>query len=122
MDFLSAAWIQRYKTLWNQDLDLVHGLKGFNALIEYGWDGESRPSAYLLVQDGRATDAHYAVPPATPDFVMKANPENWDRLRAGSLSGRAALLTKKLKFQGSMITAMKYMNPFNKSIELIGKV
>jgi len=122
MDFLSAAWMEHYKTLWNQDLDLVQGLKGFTALIEYGWEGESRPSAYLHVQDGRATATHYAVPPATPDFVMKASTENWGRLCDGSLSGRAALLTKKLKFQGSMITAMKYMNPFNKSIELIGKV
>lgn len=118
-DFLSARWIERYQSLWNQRPDLVEGLRGFNALIEYGWEDGSRPSAYLLVDDGRAVDSAWGEAPAKPDFVMKASAENWQRLLDGSLSGRAALLTKKLKFQGSMITAMKYMGPFEKSIALL---
>lgn len=118
-DFLSAGWIERYQSLWNQRDDLVEGLKGFSALIEYGWEDGSKPSAYLLVEDGRAVDRAWADSPAKPDFVMKASAENWQRLLDGSLSGRAALLTKKLKFQGSMITAMKYMGPFEKSIALL---
>lgn len=118
-DFLSAGWIERYQSLWNQRVDLVEGLKGFSALIEYGWEDGSKPSAYLLVEDGRAVDRAWGDSPAKPDFVMKASAENWQRLLDGSLSGRAALLTKKLKFQGSMITAMKYMGSFEKSIALL---
>ncbi|MFN3751999.1 MAG: SCP2 sterol-binding domain-containing protein [Thiobacillus sp.] len=118
-DFLSAGWLERYQSLWNQRPDLVEGLRGFNALIEYGWEDGSRPSAFLLVDDGRAVDRAWGDAPAKPDFVMKASVENWQKLLDGSLSGRAALLTKKLKFQGSMITAMKYMGPFEKSIALL---
>lgn len=120
-DFLSAAWIERYKELWNKDASLTAGLRGFTALIEYGWEDGSRPSAYLRVEDGVAVATAFGEAPGKPDFVMKASRENWQRLREGSLSGRAALLTKKLKFQGSMITAMKYMGPFEASIALLGK-
>jgi putative sterol carrier protein len=120
-DFLSAAWVERYKDLWNRHDTLTAGLQGFTALIEYGWEDGSRPSAYLRVEDGLAVAAAFGEAPAKPDFVMKASPENWQRLRDGTLSGRAALLTKKLKFQGSMITAMKYMKPFEASIALLGK-
>jgi len=35
---------------------------------------------------------------------------------------RAAMLTKKLKFKGSMITAMKYMSAFEESLRLMLKV
>lgn len=121
-DFLGAEWIRRYQALWNQEAELVAGLKGFNALIEYGWEDNRAPSAFLRVEDGRATATAYGQAPARPDFVMKASAENWQRLRDGSLSGRAALLTKKLKFQGSMITAMKYMGPFEKSLALLGRL
>jgi putative sterol carrier protein len=121
-DFLSAAWADRYKELWNRKETLVNGLKGFSALIEYGWEDGSRPSAYLEVQDGKAIATGFGEAPRKPDFVMKASPENWQRLREGTLSGRAALLTKKLKFQGSMITAMKYMGPFEQSIAMLGEV
>ncbi len=120
-DFLSAAWIQRYRDAWNNDAELVKGLKGFSALIEYGWEDGSKPSAWLRVEDGRAAATAWGTAPGVPDFVMKASAENWQRLRDGSLSGRAALLTKKLKFQGSMITAMKYMGPFERSIALLGR-
>ncbi|MCS6944123.1 MAG: SCP2 sterol-binding domain-containing protein [Sutterellaceae bacterium] len=120
-DFLTMAWAERYRAAWNADVKLTEGLRGFSALIEYGWADSAGPSVFLRVQDGRVVDiANSAV--GEPDFVMKASAENWRRMRDGTLSGRAALLTKKLQFKGSMITAMKYMGPFERSIELLGRV
>lgn len=121
-DFLTADWAERYKEAWNHEELLTRGLQGFSALIEYGWEDGSRPSVYLRVENGRVVTTAHSHPPGKPDFVMKATAENWQRLRDGSLSGRAALLTKKLKFQGSMITAMKYMGPFEASLALLGKI
>jgi hypothetical protein len=121
-EFLDAGWIERYRASWNADAQLVADLHGFDALIEYGWKNRDRPSAFIRVENGRATSAAWGEAPGKPDFVMLATPENWQRLRDGSLSGRAALLTKKLDFKGSMITAMKYMGPFEKSLALLGSV
>lgn len=122
MEFLSEAWIVSYFERWKNTPSLIEGLNGFSALIEYGWDGIDKPSAFLRVVNGAPTQCYFASAPAAPDFIMKAKPEIWDKMRKGELSGRAALLSRKLKFQGSMITAMKFMTPFNASIELIGRV
>lgn len=122
MEFLSEPWISAYKERWNRTPDLVEGLRGFTALIEYGWHELDRPSAFLRIENGEAKTTAHGAAPAKPDFVMKATPEVWQAIRDGSLSGRAALLSRKLKFQGSMITAMRYMGPFEKSIKLLGEV
>ncbi|GAB4174763.1 MAG: SCP2 sterol-binding domain-containing protein [Rhodocyclaceae bacterium] len=122
MDFLSREWMERYRDAWNAAEELVRGLAGFSALIEYGWQGEERPSAFLRIEDGRASGCAHGEAPGRPDFVMKATPEVWQAIRDGSLSGRAALLSRKLRFQGSMITAMKYMNAFEESIRLLGRI
>lgn len=119
--FLSLGWLRDYQALWNATPEIVDGLKGFDAWIEYGWVDGSPPGVYLRVADGHAADVTDVPPPHT-DFVMQATPENWRRIRSGELNGRAALLTRKLQFKGSMITAMRYMGPFNVSIALIGKV
>ncbi|MCX7945790.1 MAG: SCP2 sterol-binding domain-containing protein [Hydrogenophilus sp.] len=123
MQFLSPEWMARYREAWNANEKLVKGLSGFSALIEYGWADGSRPSVFLEVKDGEAVATYDRLPDGrSPDFVMHATEEVWQALRDGSLSGRAALLSRKLKFKGSMITAMRYMGPFEESIRLIGKV
>lgn len=119
--FLSPEWMEAYRAAWNSKSEIVDGLKGFDAWIEYGWAGAEAPSVYLRVDDGRATKIDSAVPLRT-DFSMRATPENWRRIVGRELNGRAALLTRKLQFKGSMITAMRYMTPFNASIELLGDI
>lgn len=119
--FLSPEWMEAYREAWNQRPEIVEGLKGFNAWIEYGWAGAEAASVYLRVDDGRATRTDTVAPTHT-DFVMHATPENWRRIYTRELNGRAALLTRKLQFKGSMITAMRYMTPFNASIALLGDI
>lgn len=119
--FLSPDWMRAYRDAWNADTEIVQGLQGFNAWIEYGWAGGEAPSVYLHVDNGRAAEVVETSPGKT-DFIMHASPENWRRIYSHELNGRAALLTRKLQFQGSMITAMRYMTPFNASIALLGSV
>jgi putative sterol carrier protein len=119
--FLSPDWMRDYQTAWNGRADIVEGLKGFHAWIEYGWADGGKPSVYLRVADGRAEDVREDVPKKT-DFVMHATAENWQKIYSGELNGRAALLTRKLQFKDSMITAMRCMGPFNASIALIAQV
>lgn len=121
MEFLSEEWIKAYKELWNKDADLINGLKDFSAKIKYFIDKSDKPAMMLVVKDGVATDASVASGDDF-DFELWASLENWERLKSGDLSPRSAMLTKKLKFKGSMITAMKYMSGFEKSLKLMGEV
>ncbi len=118
--FLSLEWMKAYKDLWNSKEDLIKELDGFNASIKYKIEGKD-PGVSLSVEKGVAKEVEEATKDKY-DFEMWADLDIWKRLATGDLGPKAALLTKKLKFKGSMITAMKYMSAFEKSITMMGEI
>lgn len=106
---------------WNKNEKLKSELSGFSASIKYYVEGKEDQAVELLVEKGvaksagRASNKNY-------DFELWASPENWKKLATGDMGPRAAMLTKKLKFKGSMITAMRYMSAFEESLRMMSKV
>jgi putative sterol carrier protein len=119
--FLSEEWIQLYKDEWNKNDKLVNDLKGFTASIKYFIEGKKDEAVELIVENGVAKSAGKA-DNKKYDFEMWATYDNWKILAKGEMGPKAAMLTKKLKFKGSMITAMKYMGPFEESLRMMGRV
>jgi len=119
--FLSEEWIQLYKDEWNKNDKLVNDLKGFTASIKYFIEGKEDEAVELIVENGVAKSAGKA-DNKKYDFEMWATYDNWKILAKGEIGPKAAMLTKKLKFKGSMITAMKYMGPFEESLRMMGRV
>ena len=119
--FLSEEWIQLYKDEWNKNDKLVNDLKGFTASIKYFIEGKEDEAVELIVENGVAKSAGKA-DNKKYDFEMWATYDNWKILAKGEMEPKAAMLTKKLKFKGSMITAMKYMGPFEESLRMMGIV
>ncbi len=119
--FLSEEWIKQYAEEWNRNEKLKEGLKKFSATIKYYIEGSDQPPVYIKVEKGEVKEAGLA-PDMKYDFEMWATPEDWKVLATGEMGPKAAMLTKKLKFKGSMITAMKYMGPFEESLRMMGKV
>ncbi len=119
--FLSEEWIQLYKDEWNKNDKLVNDLKGFTASIKYFIEGKEDEAVELIVENGVAKSAGKA-DNKKYDFEMWATYDNWKILAKGEMGPKAAMLTKKLKFKGSMITAMKYMGPFEESLRMMGIV
>ncbi len=120
--FLSEEWIKEYAKVWNDDAELREGLKKFSATIKYYIEGSDQPPVYVKVEKGEVVEAGLAEEGKKYDFEMWATPENWQKLATGEIGPKAAMATKKLNFKGSMLTAMKYMGPFGKSLELMSKV
>ncbi len=50
---------------------------------------------------------------------MWATFDNWKILAKVEMGAKATILTKRLKFKGSMITAIKYMLPFEESLKMM---
>jgi len=119
--FLSEEWVQLYKDEWNKNDKLVNDLKGFTASIKYFIEGKEDEAVELIVENGVAKSAGKA-DNKKYDFEMWATYDSWKILAKGEMGPKAAMLTKKLKFKGSMITAMKYMGPFEESLRMMGKV
>ncbi len=119
--FLSEEWIKAYMEEWNKNDNLKEGLKKFSASIKYFIDGKEDEAVELIVERGEAKSAGKANAHKY-DFEMWATPENWKILATGQMGPKAAMLTKKLKFKGSMITAMRYMGAFEESLRMMGRV
>ncbi len=119
--FLSEEWIKAYAEEWNGNEKLKSDLKNFSASIKYFVEGKENDAVHLIVEKGIAKEAGKA-DSRKYDFELWASPENWKKLATGEMGPRAAMLTKRLKFKGSMITAMKYMGAFEESLRMMGRI
>ncbi len=119
--FLSEEWIKAYAEEWNGNEKLKSDLKNFSASIKYFVEGKENDAVHLIVEKGIAKEAGKA-DSRKYDFELWASPENWKKLAKGEMGPRAAMLTKRLKFKGSMITAMKYMGAFEESLRMMSRV
>ena len=119
--FLSEDWIKAYKEEWNKNEKLKSELRDFSASIKYYIEGKEDSAVHLIVKNGEATEAGKA-DGSNYDFELWASLDNWKKLATGDMGPKAAMLTKRLKFKGSMITAMKYMSAFEESLKMMGKV
>ncbi len=106
---------------WNASEKLKQELKDFNASIKYYIEGREGDAVELVVEKGVAKSAGRA-DSKNYDFELWANLESWKKLATGDMGPKAAMLTKRLKFKGSMITAMKYMSAFEESLRMMSKV
>ncbi len=122
MQFLSHEWVKAYGELWNNNQELAKGLKKFNNLIEYRYEDKDLAPVQIDVENGKCIYAGPKVKGREPDFEIWATTQNWENIIAGEQGVRSAMLTKKLGFNGSMITAMKYMSDFQKSIEMMSQI
>jgi len=119
--FLSEDWIRAYAEEWNKNEKLKSDLKDFSASIKYYVEGKEGEAVELIVDKGVAKSAGKANSHSY-DFELWASPENWKKLATGEMGPRAAMLTKRLNFKGSMITAMRYMSAFEESLKMMSKV
>ena len=119
--FLSEQWIKAYAENWNKNEKLKNELKDFSASIKYYIEGRDGDAVHLIVKNGEAIEAEKA-DSRNYDFELWASLDNWKKLSTGDMGPKAAMLTKRLKFKGSMITAMKYMSAFEESLKMMGKV
>ncbi len=120
--FLSEEWIKAYAEEWNNNQKLRDSLKSFSATIKYFVEGNEGDAVAIEVKNGEVVQAGKADPNKKYDFELWATPENWQKLAKGEMGPRAAMLTKRLKFKGSMITAMKYMSAFEESLRMMSRV
>lgn len=119
--FLSEEWIKAYADEWNKNEKLKKDLKDFSASIKYYVEEKDEDAVELIVEKGIAKSAGKA-DNKKYDFELWASLENWKKLATGEMGPRAAMLTKRLKFKGSMITAMKYMGAFEESLRMMSTV
>ncbi len=122
MQFLSIEWAKAYCQAWNNNEKLTKALASFSNRLQYRCSDKELPPIQLVIENGKCTYAGAAEEGKKVDFDMYATCENWKKIANGEVGPRAAMLTKKLGFKGSMITAMKYMSAFEESLRMMSQI
>lgn len=122
MKFMSSEWMKAVAKQWNTHEEMQSMLKNFCATIEYGIEDRPEiPHVMMFVKNGKAIYAG-ASDGRGRDFIITAKLDNWRKLTSGAMSGKMGLMTKRINFKGSMMTAMKYMTPFNIHMNIMGEI
>lgn len=129
-EIFSDAWMMSLMNEWNSTPKVLDPLvkAGFNARIGYGYKGEPRARAVLVVVSGRVQSAG-AMDNGELDWDLRASPESWEKwIREGfGLSKLGpAVATQMLEFaRGNyrqMIQNLSLSQPFLEHFELMRKI
>ena len=119
--FLSEQWIKAYQERWNNDREIRHGLRNIDTTMKYWVQGEESGAVFIRLKRGKAVEAGRAVN-GRYDYEMWATEADWKRIASGELGPKRAMAMQKLKFKGSMVTAMLHIGPFGRSLNMMSEV
>ncbi|MCP5066350.1 MAG: sterol-binding protein [bacterium] len=119
--FLSEDWIEQFRRRWAADTDLVRDLRRMDATLKYFVDGAEDDAVFVRLRQGVAVESGRAGR-GSHDYVMSATLNDWKRLTSGEIGPKQAMATRRLKFAGSVVSAMRHIGPLGRSLQMMGEV
>ncbi|MGD9785160.1 MAG: hypothetical protein AB7E80_09295 [Hyphomicrobiaceae bacterium] len=129
-ELFSPVWMAGFREAWNREPELIDALGriGFDALIGYGFRGESGPRGLLKVRNGKVVEAR-AYKGERLDWDLRADPDTWSdwfRSPPGMISIGMAFTSSRLQFvvgdYAAMIKDPRMAGPFLKSFAVMARV
>jgi putative sterol carrier protein len=121
---LSQEWIQEYHRLWNENDRAMNGVKGLEMIVEMRvTDAGDRPPVQLHIrgEDGVVDYAGPVQPGKKATFRLSAPVETWRKVAQGEMGVKRAV-TGPIKFQGSLVTALKYFDGLEAALLQFGDI
>lgn len=121
MPVLSEQWMKSYAELWNNTPAIRDGLSKLSMVIEYRLADESR-AGQIEVANGEVARAGLPASGVKPDYVLTASADTWRRLGFGEVGISAALVSRKVKFRGSIQVAMAHLPSLEAAMHLFSQI
>jgi len=119
---MDENWVKKYMEVFNDDPETTPNLKDFSALVQMGiTDGDQR-SFQVIVENGKIVYSGPILEGKKPDFIINTSIENWRKIGEKKLGVKSAVVTRKLKIQGSIPVAMKYLKGLTGALQVFGKI
>lgn len=119
--FFSKEWIEQLVNLILHDSFFAEYIKELNYRIKFSVEDRDVPCLEIVIDSGHISV--YSPPQSESfDFEVSAPIEVWKSIAEGRMSPRFALITRKIKFKGSLVEAMKHEHVMERLISKVSQI
>jgi|SRR5581483_1142211 len=119
---LSAEWMREYAQLWNSTPATREGTAELTMVIEFRLSDDESRAARINIVNGEAVETGAPSPEHKPNYQMTATAADWKRLGDGDLDPTRALMSRKVKFRGSLMVAMNNLPALEEALRMFGRI
>ncbi len=122
--FGSLEFYQMVGETSNKDSEFVSSAAGFTATFTFTITDRVNElqSIFMRFDDGKIVEVRHLKPGEKTDFALEGDYNIWTQVSKGELDGPTAIMTRQMRFVGSMGTIMRYGKAFKRLLEIMTKV
>lgn len=100
------------------------GSAGFTATFTFKITDrlDELPPVFMRFDDGNVVEVRHLKADEKTDFTLEGPYDIWTQVSRGELDGPTAIMTRQMRFLGSMGTIMRYGKAFKRLLEIMAKV
>ena len=121
--FLSEEYFKHVQKVANTDEEFQIKARGFTGSFTFKvTDREDLPPIYVMFEDGKITEVRELKEGEETDYALEGPYEIWVKVNKGELDGVNAIMTRQLRFLGSMSSIIRYSKAFLRLFTVMSEV
>ena len=122
--FCSLDYYKEVQKTANEDKEFLSRARDFNATFTFKATDrlEELPPVFMKFEEGKVTDVRLLGPDEKTDYRLESEYDLWMKIGKGELDGATAIMTRQMRFFGSMGEIMKYAKAFQRLLTLMTMV
>jgi len=110
--FLTEEYFNQVQKIANTDEDFQIKAKGFTGAFTFKVTDKDFPPIYVMFQEGKVTEVRKLKEGEETDYALEGPYETWVSVNKGELDAANAIMTREIRFLGSMSSIMRYSKAF----------
>jgi len=111
--FLTEEYFKQVQKIANTDEEFQIKAKGFSGAFTFKvTDKDNLPPIYVMFQDSKVTEVRKLKEGEETDYALEGPYETWVSVNKGELDAANAIMTREIRFLGSMSSIMRYSKAF----------
>ena len=122
--FCSLDYYKAVQQTANEDDDFKSRARDFGATFTFKVTDkvEELPPVFMKFENGKVTDVRLLEPDEKTDYRLESEYDLWMQIGKSELDGATAIMTRQMRFFGSMGNIMKYAKAFQRLLTLMTMV
>lgn len=123
VQFLGEEYFKQVQKVANTDEEFQVKAKGFSGSFTFSvTDRPDLPAVYVMFKDGNITEVRKLNPGEETEYSLDGPYETWVRVNKGELDGANAIMTREIRFLGSMSGIIRYSKAFLRLFTVMSEV